>query len=48
MENQIGGGEYRLQHKNGDWRWFESRSSVLRDKDGNVSEIIGIATTSPK
>ncbi|UCC81077.1 MAG: PAS domain S-box protein [Candidatus Zixiibacteriota bacterium] len=37
------GFEYRIRHKNGTWRWFESNSSVLRDENGEITEIIGIA-----
>jgi PAS domain S-box-containing protein len=34
--------EYRMRHKNGQWRWFYSRDSVLeRDVAGNVVRFIG-------
>ena len=36
--------EYRMRTKRGDWRWFHSRDTVFqRDKNGNVTQIIGIA-----
>ncbi len=33
----------RLRHKNGEWRWFTSDASVIRNEDGTPIEIIGIA-----
>jgi len=37
--------EYRMRHKNGNWLWFTSRTKPFeKDKDGKVTQIIGIAT----
>lgn len=33
----------RVKHKDGELRWFVSNASVIRDEEGNVSEIIGVA-----
>jgi PAS domain S-box-containing protein len=36
--------EYRMQHKNGGWRWFSSRDTVFkRDAKGAVTQILGNA-----
>ncbi|MBE9137756.1 PAS domain S-box protein [Nodosilinea sp. LEGE 07088] len=36
--------EYRMRHKNGEWRWFASRDTVFdRAADGCVSQILGNA-----
>ncbi|NJL49847.1 MAG: PAS domain S-box protein, partial [Leptolyngbyaceae cyanobacterium SM2_5_2] len=36
--------EYRVQHRNGEWRWFSSRDTVFaRDAEGNISQILGNA-----
>ncbi len=36
--------EYRMQHKDGEWRWFLSRDTVFkRDADGRVVQILGNA-----
>ena len=36
--------EYRMQHKNGEWRWFYSRNLVFkRDNTGKMTEILGAA-----
>ncbi len=36
--------EYRIQHANGEWRWFCRRDAVFsRDADGQVEQIIGTA-----
>jgi PAS domain S-box-containing protein len=36
--------EYRMRHKNGEWRWFAGRDTVYRRlDDGSVIEIIGSA-----
>jgi two-component system, cell cycle sensor histidine kinase and response regulator CckA len=37
------GVEYRVLHKNGQWRWHTSNASAKRDKDGHVTEYMGIA-----
>jgi len=35
---------YRMKHKDGHWRWFNSRDKIAqRDEDGNVQHIMGIA-----
>ncbi|NOR80631.1 MAG: response regulator, partial [Methyloprofundus sp.] len=36
--------EYRLQTKNGDYRWFHSRGKSLRDKTGHVYRTAGSMT----
>ena len=34
--------EYRMRHRNGQWRWFLARDSVLeRDASGNVLRFVG-------
>ncbi|WP_088889015.1 PAS domain S-box protein [Leptolyngbya ohadii] len=36
--------EYRMRHKNGEWRWFSSRDTVFkRDAEGRVTQILGNA-----
>lgn len=36
--------EYRLQQKDGEWRWFQSRETVFkRDQTGQTLEVLGIA-----
>jgi PAS domain S-box-containing protein len=37
------GVEYRVQHKDGSWRWHTSSASVLKDPDGQVTYFVGIA-----
>lgn len=35
--------EYRMQHKNGEWRWFLSRDAVFeRAEDGTIKKTLGI------
>jgi len=35
--------EYRIRHKNGEWRWVQSRDTVFtRDAAGQVTQILGI------
>ncbi|QMS91494.1 PAS domain-containing protein [Nostoc edaphicum CCNP1411] len=34
--------EYRVQHKNGTWRWHTSNSSAIRDANGNIVNFVGI------
>ncbi|BDA74860.1 hypothetical protein CAL7716_090260 [Calothrix sp. PCC 7716] len=37
--------EYRIKHKNGEWRWLLSRDTVFsRTADGKIKEILGTAT----
>lgn len=38
-----GGIEYRVQHKDGSWRWHTSNAAPLKDEQGNVEAFIGIA-----
>ncbi|MBD3168600.1 MAG: PAS domain S-box protein [candidate division Zixibacteria bacterium] len=42
-EHKRTGYEFRLKHKSGEWKWFVSNSSVLKDDEGNVREVIGVA-----
>jgi PAS domain S-box-containing protein len=35
--------EYRVKHKDGQWRWHTSSASPLKDEQGNVLSYIGIA-----
>jgi PAS domain S-box-containing protein len=35
--------EYRVKHKNGTWRWHTSNLSVLRDANGSILSVVGIA-----
>jgi len=35
--------EYRVRHKNNEWRWHMSNASTLKDEKGNVTGYIGIA-----
>ena len=34
---------YRIKHKNGEWRWFISHTTLLYDENGNQLDRIGIA-----
>ncbi|MEH1914571.1 PAS domain-containing protein [Nostoc sp.] len=34
--------EYRVKHKNGNWRWHTSNSSAIKDANGNVLYFVGI------
>ncbi len=44
-DGEILGFEYRMRHKDGEWRWFHSRDTVFsRLSDGSVKQIIGTAT----
>jgi PAS domain S-box-containing protein len=43
-DNEVLEFQYRMRHKNGDWRWFAGRDSVfMRLPDGRVKQIIGTA-----
>jgi PAS domain S-box-containing protein len=33
--------EHRLRHKDGTWRWIETRGTAVRDADGRVVRIVG-------
>jgi PAS domain S-box-containing protein len=35
--------EYRVKHKDGNWRWHTSNASCTKDEQGNVESYIGIA-----
>src|SRR5205823_14370271 len=35
--------EYRMQHKDGSWRAFESRESVIRNKEGQIENLVMVA-----
>lgn len=37
------GYEFRLKHKNGEFRWFSVNQSVIHDDEGGVLEVIGVA-----
>jgi PAS domain S-box-containing protein len=36
------GFEYRIQHKNGTWRWHTTSASVIRNEKGEVVTFIGV------
>jgi len=36
--------EYRLKHKNGDWKWILDRGKVLTDDDGIAQRFVGFHT----
>ncbi|WRH66517.1 MAG: ATP-binding protein [Planktothrix sp. GU0601_MAG3] len=43
-DRQVSYIEYRIQHKNGEWLWFSSHSTVFkRDSDGKTQQILGVA-----
>lgn len=33
----------RIQHKNGEYIWFEISSKIIRDNHGNIEKILGVA-----
>lgn len=36
--------EYRVRHKNGDWRWFQTHTTVFeRDEQGHPRQMLGIS-----
>lgn len=36
--------EFRLRHRNGEWRWFRSHNTpFLRDEKGRIQQILGMA-----
>jgi len=41
--NSLSGIEYRVKHKDGNWRWHTSNASPLRDERGDISAFIGVA-----
>jgi PAS domain S-box-containing protein len=43
-DNETAEFEYRLKHRNGEWRWMYTRETVFRrNEDGGIQEILGIA-----
>ncbi|HMA61380.1 MAG TPA: PAS domain-containing protein [bacterium] len=34
---------YRVKHKNGNWRWHSANSSIVKDENGEITNLIGIA-----
>lgn len=43
-QGEISKFQYRMRHKNGEWRWFSSQDRVYsRTVDGSVQQIVGIA-----
>ena len=40
---KLSGVEYRIQNKDGQWRWYSSSSSPIIDANGKVSALIGIS-----
>ncbi|MCB9076397.1 MAG: PAS domain-containing protein [Anaerolineaceae bacterium] len=44
QDSQVFRHEYRIRHKNGEWRWHISYETVFkRNRDGSVAEILGSA-----
>lgn len=41
--NSLSGIEYRVMHKDGNWRWHTSNASPLLDEQGNIRAFIGVA-----
>lgn len=41
--DKISNVEFRVQHRSGEWRWYVASGSPLRDSNGVISGIIGIA-----
>lgn len=42
QDNEVYGNEYRLRHKNGEWRWVYDRATIFkRTPDGAVWQVIG-------
>jgi len=41
--NKQGSIEYRIHHKNGEWRWHASSGAALRDQQGEIIAYLGIA-----
>ncbi|MBF0232588.1 MAG: PAS domain-containing protein [Desulfamplus sp.] len=42
QDNEFIEHEYRMKHKNGQWRWLNSKESVFLRKDGKPKQIFGI------
>ena len=44
LQGEICDFEYRMRHRNGEWRWFCSQDRVYsRTADGSVRQILGVA-----
>jgi PAS domain S-box-containing protein len=43
-ENDYIAIEYRMQHKNGSWRWILGRGAILKDESGKVYRFAGTHT----
>ncbi len=42
QDNEVLSTEYRFRHKNGEWRWMNTREVVFtRDANGNPTQILG-------
>ncbi|MEE9554959.1 MAG: PAS domain S-box protein [candidate division Zixibacteria bacterium] len=41
--DSLGGVEYRVMHKDGNWRWHTSNASPLVNDDGNIVAFVGVA-----
>jgi PAS domain S-box-containing protein len=43
-DNELNSFSYRIRHRNGEYRWFESKELVFeRDSYGNATKILGFA-----
>lgn len=42
-QERVTGLEYRVQHKDGSWRWHTSNVAVVKDAAGNMAYCVGIA-----
>ena len=42
-QRRAGGFEFRMRHKDGEYRWFSINSSIIKDEDDIILEIIGVA-----
>jgi PAS domain S-box-containing protein len=40
--SRVDGVEYRVLHKNGEWRWYSAKGSVLRSVQGKILSIVGM------
>ncbi|MGL5061466.1 MAG: PAS domain S-box protein [Microcoleus sp.] len=44
QEGEVVECQYRMKHKNGEWRWMHSWDTVfLKDNDGRVKQVLGTA-----
>lgn len=37
------GGEYRVRHRDGSWRWHSSAGSAITDRQGQAVAFVGVA-----